>query len=204
VFFVVAFVVAGATPAEHIAKGHELLQELEYEQAAAELMEAAVDPTATDEERIQANLLAGIAHRVSGHDAEATTCFRYVLLRKPDWQLADDTSPKVKLFFESIRQELAAEQTQNSSAPVASAASTAQNSSSTLGFVGVGVGVLGIAAVLAGSGGVVFAEASLADPSKPGEARTGLRSLGQWCTGGAAVGAALVAVGTTAFVASLP
>ena len=66
---------------------------------------------------VQANLLAGIANRISGHDVEARVNFRYVLLRKPDWQLDEQTPPKVALFFAGIRQELIAEKSANGPNP---------------------------------------------------------------------------------------
>lgn len=72
-------------------------------------MLAATDPAATDDEKLRAHLLAGIAHRVLGKDLDARVSFRYVLLHAPATTLPADSPPKVALFFESIRQELEAE-----------------------------------------------------------------------------------------------
>src|SRR5207249_2768651 len=155
------------------------------------------DAAATDEQRIHAHLLAGIANRVAGKDLDARTNFRYVLLKHPDWQLAEDTPPKVALFFEGIRQEIAAERDQakpDTASPFVangpvwpqSPRPAEQPSSLDAGVVAAGtLTAAGVIAVVVGACGLVFAETSLADPSRPGDERTSLRALGQWSTGGA-------------------
>jgi hypothetical protein len=210
-----ALLLAVTTPAEHIERGQKLLDELEYELAADEFARAAVDPGASDAERIQANLLAGIAHRVIGHDVEARTNFRYVLMRKPDWQIADDAPPKVKLFFESVRQELQAERDvipSSSAAPAKPAAvedarGIAEQDArppSVMSGVAVAAGLIGAIGLVAGIGGVVFAEAALSDPTKPRDERATLRSVGQWSTAVAVVGTVVGGAGTALYVGGLP
>lgn len=193
---------AGATPAERIAHGQQLLEQLDYELASDEFMRAAVDPNATEDQRIMANLYAGIAHRIAGKDVEARGNFRYVLLRKPDWQIEQDASPKVVLFFEGVRQELLAERAATTVAPeprslppAAAAASPAEPGGASI--AAVVVAATGAAGALAGASGVVYAETSLADPSRPGGERSGLRALGQWSTGALIVGGVLAGVGGT-------
>jgi len=60
-----AVLLAATTPAEHIAHGETLLANLEYDGAALELNGRGHRPAATDDEKLRANLLAGISHRVS-------------------------------------------------------------------------------------------------------------------------------------------
>ena len=82
------------------------MENLEFETAAEELTIAAIDSGASDDERIEANLYAGIANRILGNDVEAKLNFVYVLKNQPNVQLPDSTTPKVRNFFELIRQEV--------------------------------------------------------------------------------------------------
>ena len=167
-----------ATPAQHIAEGEKAMGALEYETAAYELMLAATDPSATEKERVHAHLRAGIAHRILGRDTDARANFRYVLLRAPSTTLDAATSPKVRLFFESVRQEIDAEhaaQSANASASAAAVATARGNAEpgatssappsgmSAGALAGVVVVVLGVAALVGGAGGVAYAESSLGD-----------------------------------------
>lgn len=191
---------AALSPAEHLQRGEQALAALEYEAAAYELMLAATDPAATDAQKVRANLLAGVAHRVLGRDLDARMNFRYVLLRAPDTRLEEDPSPKVQLFFESVRQEVQAERAAQAvaapPAPPASppAAPPMPPGPGAAAIAGAVVGGLGLVAFLGGGGGLAFAEVSLADPTRPGVERSGLRSLGMWSALGAGAGA-LLAIG---------
>lgn len=82
------------------------MADLEYEAAAEDLMRAAAAADATDEQRLQAHLLAGIANRILGRDVDARLNFRSVLLAAPQTRLPEGTSPKVLSFFETVRQEV--------------------------------------------------------------------------------------------------
>lgn len=100
-------VTAGPTSAgELLRRGEKALAELEYEQAAEDLMRAASAADATPAQRHQAHLKAGIANRILGRDVDARLNFRAVLLAAPDTQLPEGTPPKVLSFFESVRQEV--------------------------------------------------------------------------------------------------
>jgi hypothetical protein len=177
-WWLTAFLLA-MTPAEHIARGEQALLGLEYEAAAYELMVAATSPEATEDQMRRAHLLAGVAHRVLGRDTDARMNFRYVLLRAPETQMDPSmASPKVSLFFETVRQEIEAERADHRSL-----AATPRSPSTGAG-TGVGMGTVlatvGGLVALGGAGGVTVAEVSLADPSRPGTERSGLRQLGQW------------------------
>jgi hypothetical protein len=195
--FLLTVFIAHVTPAEHIARGQQLLNELEYEEAGDELTQAAIDPTASEEERIRANLLAGIAHRVTGRDVEARANFRYVLQRNPNWQLADDTPPKVRLFFETVRQELAGERASNNPIPTTSIAPAASAEPGTpiILIAGGTVTATGAVVAVAGTVGLAFAENSLDDPSRLGGERTDLRNFGKLSTAAAAIGIVVAGAG---------
>lgn len=188
------------TPAQHLARGERALADLEYEVAAEELMRAATSPQASDAEKLRANLLAGIAHRILGRDLEARINFRYVLLRAPDSKLDEGSPPKVSLFFESVRQEVEAERpaatpppTPTSSPPPPAPPPAAGPAPGVIAGAVVGAG--GVVVLLGGAGGLAFAETSLADPGRPGADRTSLRTVGQLSAAGAGAGALLAVVG---------
>lgn len=188
------------TPAQHLARGEQALASLDYEIAAEELMRAATAPEASEAEKLRANLLAGLAHRILGRDLEARINFRYVLLRAPDTRLAADTPPKVALFFESVRQEIDAERAARPDLAVESAPSTPPTPPSEPGpsafmLAGTVAGGAGVLALLGGVGGIAYAETSLADPARPGAERSSLRTVGQVSAAGAAAGALLAVAG---------
>lgn len=114
---------ADPTVAERIARGEAALSSLDYDVAAEELTTAAADERATDDERMRANLLAGIANVIVGRDGHARLSFRYVLLRAPDTRLAPDTPQKVVSYFELVRHEIAAERA-SAAPPAATPAAT--------------------------------------------------------------------------------
>lgn len=99
-------ILAPPTPAERLAKGKALLAELEYEDAATELMLLANDASAPQDVRLQAHLLAGTAFVVLDRPTEARLAFQYVLRREPDTTLPPDTAFKIVSFFELCRDEV--------------------------------------------------------------------------------------------------
>ncbi len=95
--------------ADRIARARSALDSLEYEAAALDLSLAAADARATVQERLEANLWAGVAQRVLGHDTDARLHFLYVLRRMPDATLPDDVGPRVLSLFELVREEVRGE-----------------------------------------------------------------------------------------------
>src|SRR3990172_7988350 len=71
-------------------------------------MVAGGDPRASAGEKIQANLYAGICHRVLGRDTEARLSFVYVLKRAPETELPRGLAPKISTFFMLVREEILA------------------------------------------------------------------------------------------------
>lgn len=88
-----------------LERGHAAVRELEYEAAAEEFMGVATSTNASDEQKLEANLHAGIAHRILGNNVEAKLHFMYVLTRVPDTPLPQGQPPKVTGFYELIRDE---------------------------------------------------------------------------------------------------
>jgi len=108
-----------ASPETHLTAGRDAYEALEYEAASFEFMSVTIDPAATEDQRLQAHLGAGMANRIIGRDTDARLNFLYVLKRRPDHALPADAPPKVLFLFEAVRQEVL------SSAPLPSSTSTA-------------------------------------------------------------------------------
>jgi hypothetical protein len=135
------------TAEERLARGKALLADLEYEQAATELMLAADDESAPEALRLDAHLHAGMAYVVLERRTEARLSFLYVLRRDPDAALPPDTPPKISSFFQLCRDEVLAMQT---AAPAAPASASAQPEAE------AGAAWLPLALVGAGAGGVAL------------------------------------------------
>jgi hypothetical protein len=197
---------AGPTVQSRIARGEAALDDLEYEQAADELMLAASDPRATPDQRLKANLLAGVANRIIGRDVEARLNFRHVLQRQPDLRLAEDMPPKVTSFFELVRQEVAAERAAKAPDPRASASPPGTNAAGDAaaqvddvapGPPVAGLAVLGVggALLLGGAGAAIASEAVLSEPTLPPDEKEQWLLIGRVGLGAAAAGVVAAAVG---------
>jgi hypothetical protein len=178
------------TAADHLLAGEQAMEALEYEMATYEFMSVAVDPTATEAQRLQAHLRAGFAHRVLGKDTDARLSFRYVLQRAPQTHLPADTPPKVFFFFESVRQEIEADRgagmTGGGSAPTttgttttapttepttAPAATTAVNGPGGALVAGGLLATCGALAAITSGGFALMLEQQVGDPTTPGRER---------------------------------
>jgi hypothetical protein len=185
------FIVAAASAdpiAEEIARGNALLEALDFQEAADLFTSVAVDERATEAQKIEANLLAGTAHRILGNDNEARLCFRYVLLRRPETRLNPSKSPKVVQFFELVRQELLAEASSVAPSGVPTSAVQAappQPGGGTLPFV---VAAGGATMLAIGVGAAALVESSLAE-SRTAEAQQQLLFAGRASVVAAVIGA---------------
>lgn len=106
VVLVVSVAAAAPSVEQRLANAQAELEELEYEQAAYELSVALSDPRMTDDQRFRANLMAGIANRIIGRDVDARLNFLYVLRRDPDVKLPASAPPKIRTFFDLVREEV--------------------------------------------------------------------------------------------------
>ena len=89
-------------------KAQVAFDDMEYTMASTILMTIITSPTATEVQRRQAHLLNGRVLRIMGKDVEARLSFIYVLKHDPSIALPDDAAPKVKSFYELVRQEVLA------------------------------------------------------------------------------------------------
>jgi hypothetical protein len=112
-FAVHAFVYLAALtqPTELAERARFAERDLDYDRAADLWLEVIGNPETTDALRFEANLSAGAIERIRGNDTEARFHFQYVLRKDPEHRLPDDTPPKVRNFFELVRQEVKAEAT---------------------------------------------------------------------------------------------
>ena len=106
-FLTLALATASDSAQDRIDRGKAALENLDYDAAADEFTFAAVHKDATLEERVQANLYAGIAHRILGRDVDAKLNFVFVLKQAPETQLPPGTQPKISNFYDLIRLEIA-------------------------------------------------------------------------------------------------
>jgi hypothetical protein len=97
---------SGAKVSELIGWAQKAESDLEYDRAAEFWSSIIAHPEATQEEKVNASLHAGIIERVRGNRAEARDHFEYVLRRDIEHQLPKNTEPKIVNFFELIREEL--------------------------------------------------------------------------------------------------
>lgn len=112
------FAAAPQTPGAHLERAQAFENDLEYERAADELLIVITSPDATEEQLIEANLLAGIVKRVLGNNTEARLHFLYVLKRRPETTLDSSRSPKIRTFFDLVREEVGASEV-NDAPPLA-------------------------------------------------------------------------------------
>lgn len=102
--------VASLAPPEETAERARFAErDLDYDRAADLWLEVIGNPATSEALRFEANLQAGAIERIRGNDTEARFHFQYVLRKAPDHRLPDDTPPKVRNFFELVRQEVRAE-----------------------------------------------------------------------------------------------
>lgn len=186
------------TPADRLDTARQQIADLEYEAAVDELRLVLLDPDASDEERLWANLLAGQANRVLGRFAEARLNFRYVLQRRPDLRLDRQVlGPKITDFFELVRAEV------NAEAAAAAAPAPAPTPAPVPEPVATGgtwlvPALMGAGIVTAGTGlaAALWAEAALREPQAINE-RAPLFAVGYVGASAAGVGV-LVAAGAGA------
>jgi hypothetical protein len=182
--------------------------DLDYQRAKI-LLEGVLNATDLPaRERLEAHFLAGQIERVLGNDTEARLHFLAVLTADPEWQLADDTPPKIRTFFEMVRAEVkdlrrVEEKKQAAfTAEPKKPASPAPSSSPQL--LGVVVTAGGAALVAVGVGAGVAGELMFAETDALFEDRASGRTLALAGWAGAVVGAVVGVVGAAALVGASP
>ncbi len=186
------------------AKGAELLErakkaerELEYPQAKTILVELFSTAGVSEDALIEGHLLAGAIERVLENDTEARLHFLYVLRRRPAYVLAEDAPPKVRNFFELVREELKAEQKpEPTKAPETTPAPAPKETS----LVGPIVAGLGGAVAVASLATAMVGESTFADAKADFKDREGGRTLALAGWTGAAIGVGVGVAGAVLWV----
>jgi hypothetical protein len=159
---------------ERLIRAEQLKDDLEYEAARQELLDVIADPRASEDELLRAHMSAGEIARVMERDVDARMHFLYVLSRKPDMVMPDDRPPKIRTFFELLRQEVRDRDARDAalagraveSAPEATPSSSEKTRGTPYlaiaggGVLALGVVGLGSALVLAGFGELIYADRS--------------------------------------------
>ncbi|MBN2358635.1 MAG: hypothetical protein JXR83_04230 [Deltaproteobacteria bacterium] len=113
---------AGASDADGqrlIEKARRVEAELEYDRAAELWLEVLALSDLNADELLEAHLHRGIVQLIRGDDGSARSHFRAVLRQQPGFELAADTSPKIQVVFESVREELGTDNRPMAGAPAA-------------------------------------------------------------------------------------
>lgn len=200
---------------ERLARAEQLKDELEYEAARQELMDVLADPRATEDELLRAHMSAGEIARVMERDVDARMHFLYVLSRRPDVVMPDDRPPKIRTFFELVRQEVLDRNAREAAlsarppvdtAPMPEGRAPSSEPEGTPPFLAIaGGGVLGIAAIalVAALALAAFGEFAYADAGRAVDERILARNLAIVGWGGAVLAAVPALVGGGLIVVDL-
>jgi len=176
IVLVMALVDPNASIADRIARAEQLKDDLEYEAARQELLDVIADPRASDDELVRAHMSAGEIARVMERDVDARMHFLYVLSRRPDTTIPDDRPPKIRTFFELVRQEVKDRDAQLAAAaapapaqpvaPPGEAAVVDEGRPPLLALAGGGVLAIGAIVLVAALGAAAFGEITYADTTR--------------------------------------
>jgi hypothetical protein len=189
---------------------------LDYELAGELWMEVILHPEVSEAQRFLGHLRSGIVQRVQSNNVEARIHFLYVLQHEPAFELGPEHAPKIRNFFELVRQEVrsGAETRGSSSAAPAPALAAPVPVDEGQGFpwlmaaggggvvVGVVVGVLGAMPLIEGTAAASDGAAaqSLVDYQAAQERYDGAKALEPLGAAGMVTGGVLVAAGVGALV----
>jgi hypothetical protein len=194
------FALAG-TPAEDLAEARSAEAELDYQRAKILLVGLLDRGDLSETESLEAHYLAGQIERILGNDTEARLHFMSVLNKQPEWPLAAETPPKVRTFFELVREEVKERRRAEEANKVEAKAPVPAPAPKGPPVLGIAVAGGGAAVMVAGLVGGVAGEMMFAQTDAAFEDRAVARTLaiGGWTA--AAVGALVGAGGATLLVA---
>ncbi len=194
------FALAG-TPAEDLAEARSAEAELDYQRAKILLVGLLDRADLSETESLEAHYLAGQIERILGNDTEARLHFMSVLNKQPEWPLAAETPPKVRTFFELVREEVKERRRAEEANKVEAKAPVPAPAPKGPPVLGIAVAGGGAAVMVAGLVGGVAGEMMFAQTDAAFEDRAVARTLaiGGWTA--AAVGALVGAGGATLLVA---
>ena len=90
----------------NIDRARAAYRDLEYMQCVELLAEVTSDVSATDAQLHQAHLLAGVTDVILERHVQARLHFVWVLKRRPDTSLPGHFPPKIRSFFQLVREEV--------------------------------------------------------------------------------------------------
>jgi len=189
-----------ATPAQDLSEARAAEADLDYQRAKILLVGLLDRSDLSEQEQLESHFLAGQIERILGNDTEARLHFFSVLSKKPDWVLAPETPPKVRTFFELVREEVKERQrAEEAKKPVVVEAPPPPPPPSPI--LGTVVAGSGGAVLVAGVAAGVVGELMFSKTDVPFEDRAVGRTLALVGWAGAGVGA-LVGVGGLALLAA--
>jgi hypothetical protein len=189
--------VANASPmtaSQRLDHAQAMIDALDYAEAADEAGFVISDPSASQAERLKANIIAGSANRIIGRDTDARLNFRYVLATDPAFSLPPSTPPKVLNYFELVRQELRSEQRQREVERPTKPSSSVVVGEDAPSMVPIIMAGAGLAIALGGAGVATWAELAVQQP-KPFVEREPDLLVGRVGLATAALGVVILAVG---------
>ncbi len=194
------FALAG-TPAEDLAEARSAEAELDYQRAKILLVGLLDRADLSETESLEAHYLAGQIERILGNDTEARLHFMSVLNKQPEWPLAAETPPKVRTFFELVREEVKERRRAEEANKVEAKAPVPAPAPKGPPVLGIAVAGGGAAVMVVGLVGGVAGEMMFAQTDAAFEDRAVARTLaiGGWTA--AAVGALVGAGGAALLVA---
>jgi len=96
----------GSSVEELVERALKAERELDYDHASDLWIEVISHPHVSEDQRVFANFRAGSVACIRSKMVEARMHFTYVLERFPGYRLPPKTSPKIRNFFELVRQEV--------------------------------------------------------------------------------------------------
>lgn len=194
------FALAG-TPAEDLAEARSAEAELDYQRAKILLVGLLDRADLSETESLEAHYLAGQIERILGNDTEARLHFMSVLNKQPEWPLAAETPPKVRTFFELVREEVKERRRAEEANKIEAKAPVPAPAPKGPPVLGIAVAGGGAAVMVVGLVGGVAGEMMFAQTDAAFEDRAVARTLaiGGWTA--AAVGALVGAGGAALLVA---
>ena len=188
-----------ATPAQDLSEARAAEADLDYQRAKILLVGLLDRRDLSEQEQLESHFLAGQIERILGNDTEARLHFFSVLSKKPDWALAPETPPKVRTFFELVREEVKERQRAEEAKKPIVVEAPPPPAPPPAPIVGTVVAGSGGAVLVAGVAAGVVGELMFAKTDVPFEDRAVGRTIALVGWAGAGIGA-LVGVGGLALL----
>jgi hypothetical protein len=94
-----------AAPADLLARGQQLFEDQQYEEAIQALSAANLRPGNSKAQTLEIHRLLALSYITLGRKEEAENAVRSLLVQDPDYQLPASESPRFRDFFASVRKK---------------------------------------------------------------------------------------------------